>query len=267
LYFGGTLGYSGLEHHQVCGEGLVEIGELVMAAVTDDPVFDVFAQPSFYKNTEDIRRGLEIARPTINKAAADFNTEILYWSCKSIDMWNSTLPLPTVDSFKGVTMRAWNPTLGDLIAALGATPVVIPYAEKYTALATGVVQANACAPMGLIETKDYEVAKYYNLWPLQPCIYVPFVNLDAFNGLPKDLQDIVTEAAQETEAGLWKAYLEGHDKAMAEANKVATVIEPTSEELDKERKIAEENIWKPWREKAGSEANALMDNIIKALGY
>jgi len=268
IYLAGTLGYSVFEHHRVTGEGFIEIGEGTSAAATEEPVFGVFSQVSLYQSRQDIDRAWEYVIGDLEKAAAKFNTKILWGVCKGYDQWNSTVALPTVDSFKGVKMRAWNPVLASWIEAMGGTPLVIPYAERYTSLATGVVQANACAPLSIIDTKDFEVTDYYNLWPLQPIIYVAFMNLDAYNKLPADLQDLIMEEARIAADKLRLTYDSREKAAMDQLGEVGVeIIEPAPEELAKMRKITEEKIWASWRGEAGPEANALLDRVIEFLGY
>jgi len=268
IYLAGTLGYTGFEHHRVAGQGFLEIGETTTAAVTEEPVFGVFSQVSLYQSMSDIAKAWDFVIDDLDKAAARFNTKILFGVCKGYDQWNSTVPLPTVDSFKGVKIRAWNPILAAWIEAMGGEPMVIPYAERYTSLATGVVQANACAPISIIDTKDYEVTDYYNLWPLQPIIYLGVVNLDAYNKLPADLQDILMEEARKANEKLQQDYIDGEKEVMGKLKELGIeIIEPAPEEMAKMRKITEEQIWSSWREEAGPEANALLDRVIEFLGY
>jgi TRAP-type C4-dicarboxylate transport system substrate-binding protein len=268
FYVAGTLGYSGFEHHRVTGDGLLEIGETTAAAITEEPLFGIFSQPMLYKNLGDAMKAWDLVKEDLNKAAAKFNTKILMATTRSPDMWNSNKPLPTVESFKGTKLRAWNPVLSDWVAAMGGTPQVIPYAERHQSLATGVVEGNAAAPISVLDTKDYEVAKYYCLWPLQPPFYITFVNLDSYNSLPKNLQDILMDEAKKSEMKLWEKYIMAAKSELEDLKKVGvTIVEPSEQELEKARAITAEQIWKPWREKAGPEATALLNRVTKALGY
>jgi TRAP-type C4-dicarboxylate transport system substrate-binding protein len=268
FYVAGTLGYSGFEHHRVVGDGLLEIGETTAAAITEEPLFGILSQPMLFNDITDAKKAWELIKNDLNESAKNFNAKILMATTRSPDMWNTTKPLPTVESFKGTKLRAWNPILSDWVEAMGGTPQVIPYAERHQSLATGVVEGNAAAPISVLDTKDYEVAKYYCLWPLQPPFYITFINIDFYNSLPKNLQEIIFEEAKKSEEKLWKKYMDASKTEMLDLKNLGVkIVAPSLEELKKARQITEEKIWKPWREKAGPEATALLDRVKKALGY
>ncbi len=263
-----ALGYSGFTHHRVAGEGLIEMGEAISAAAREVGVFGVFSHVLLFENAEDSIIGWDIAKPLLDKGAASFNTKLLAAVMRPLDVIHSTKkPFPTLDSMKGIKIRAWNDLIASWLTEIGAVPVVIPYAERYTALATGVVDANFASPVSQIDTKDYEVAPWTNLWPVTVPIYTTFVNLDAFNALPKDLQDILLEEGAKMEADV-RAELLG--TAQPSLDKLegfgVTIVEVAPAELEKGR-LAGELVQARWLETAGPEANELIIKVKEALGY
>jgi TRAP-type C4-dicarboxylate transport system substrate-binding protein len=115
-------------------------------------------------------------------------------------------PIKSFDDFKKLKIRAVG-AYGKMMRALGASPVVVAYAEIYTSLATNVI--DGWAGSNLIEfydSKAFEVAKY--LYPIQisglqsaPII----INKMAWQGLPDDLKAIL-EAANVTFAANMRAH-------------------------------------------------------------
>ena len=146
--------------------------------------------------------------------------------------------------------------------------MVIPYAERYTSLATGVVEGNFASPVSQVDTKDYEVCKYTNLWPISVPIYSTFVNRDAFNALPSKLQNILTEETEKMEAEVRQELLvPGAEAKLEELAKFGvTIVDVAPAELEVARQ-AGEIVWKEWQQEAGSEATAVMQKIIQTLGY
>ena len=70
----------------------------------------------------------------------------------------------------------------------------VPVGEMYTALATGTIDAaHWGGPYNFHVLKIHEVAKYYLMPPLLGQITNDiFINMDEWNALPPDLQEIVT---------------------------------------------------------------------------
>ena len=109
----------------------------------------------------------------------------------------SPKPIKSVDEWDGIKIRSFGFS-GDLWKAFGASIVSVPPGEMYTALATGTIDAAHWAgPHEFHAMKTDEVAKYYLLPPIIGLIANEiFVNMDKWNELPEDLQEIVTVAAK-----------------------------------------------------------------------
>ncbi len=116
------------------------------------------------------------------------------------DEWGATMSrdeLKRLSDFQGVKIRSFG--LGaEIWKAHGASIVTIPGEEQYTALSTGVIDAsNWGSPYGFVAQKLQEVAKFY----LGPSLIAfdmedMFMNMNAFNDLPKDLQEVMTLATR-----------------------------------------------------------------------
>jgi len=119
------------------------------------------------------------------------------------DIWaplylTTTEPVITLDDLRKLKIRAVG-GCADYLGRLGVTTVVVAYEELYTAVATGTIEG-ILGP-GLAEfydLKSYEFAKYIVtptfIGAVMGADYI--VNMDAWNSLPEDLQQIVLGAAQ-----------------------------------------------------------------------
>ena len=107
----------------------------------------------------------------------------------------ATLPLDNPDRIKGKKIRALG-QFGDYVAALGGTPVNIPLAEVYMGLKLGTIEGFVSGVQFLHSQKWNEVTKHFVLNP--SCSLWSnniLINLDAFNALPKDIQQIIDQYA------------------------------------------------------------------------
>ncbi len=106
-------------------------------------------------------------------------------------------PIKSAD-LKGFNIRV-SPMYLQVIKGLGGNPVVIPPTEVYAALERNVVDGYCWPSVGIGDWGWQKQTKYV----VDPGFYqVPnplLMNLKTWNGLPKKLQDLLTEAAAESE--------------------------------------------------------------------
>ena len=146
----------------------------------------------------------------------------------------------SIADIKGLKARAYG-SHASLLEELGATVIWVPFAELYTALSTGVIEAAGNPSISeYTDLKLYEVADYVILPPLMPNFMVSvFVNLDSWKALPEDLQAIVTSAAMDASILCNQKYMYGDQRGreIMEAAGVEFVTLPP-EDVVKMREVA-----------------------------
>ena len=104
----------------------------------------------------------------------------------------------SMEDIKGLKMRI--PGLGgDVISRAGGVSVTISGGELYTAMQTGVIDAlEWVSPYNDIAFGFHQVAKYYYYpgWHEPGPTLEAFVNKDAWEALPRDLQAMIEVATQ-----------------------------------------------------------------------
>ena len=104
----------------------------------------------------------------------------------------------TLDDLKGLKMRI--PGLGgEVLSRLGGTPVSLPGGEIFSSLKSGAIDATEwVGPYNDLAFGLYKAAKhyYYPGWHEPGTTLECFINQDAFDALPKDLQTIVLTASK-----------------------------------------------------------------------
>lgn len=181
---------------------------------------------------------------------------------------NSKRPIRTPADMKGLKIRTMTiPMHMEIMKAFGASPTPIAWAEVYTALQTGVVDGQQ-NPVPIIETgKLYEVQKYMTVTNHIYTPYVWVINNEWFLSLPKEYQEIITDAAKTAlVAGRGiNRILEATDKGLPLMSKHMQVYTPTPAELEEFRKVGVtaamsfiENTYK-------TEGKQLADQYLKAI--
>lgn len=114
---------------------------------------------------------------------------------------NNRGPIRKPEDVAGLRMRTNNSiALNELFALLKANPQQLPVAELYTALETGVVNAQD-HPINITQSfKFYEVQKYLSLTQHSYSILAIAMNLNKFNSLTAEQQKIIQNVASKATA-------------------------------------------------------------------
>lgn len=122
----------------------------------------------------------------------------------------------TLEDMRGMQFRCPPGPLSDSIKALGATPVVIPLPEVYTAMERGMVEGTTMPFEALVAFKLHEVVDYHIALDLSCGMNVTAVNLKVWNSLPPDVQKVFEDLSP------WAQEL--LNNAANEADKVAISV-------------------------------------------
>ena len=268
IFPGGMLGFSSFTHHRVVGDGLLDMGTTMSAAMIDAPEFETLSHTLLFTSREDGQTAWDIALPDLQAAAErDFNSRVLGATMAEFDHMLSRAPLPTAASFQGQKFRAWQKQLACWFEEMGATPMVIPYHEAYTAMATGVVGGNSGGLRAALDVKLYEVNDYVSSgWTPNIPFYVTLVNDKSWNALPADLQQILAEEADKYFAATTDAYWSTWQDNMQQLVDLGMEkIDVAPAEFDKGRAAARV-CWDRWMAGTTPEASALMNRILDGIG-
>jgi tripartite ATP-independent transporter DctP family solute receptor len=111
---------------------------------------------------------------------------------------NKARPITQPDDLKGLKIRVMdNPIQIATYRRLGAAPTAMSIAEVYTALQQGVVDGQENPLANIYTTRFYEVQKYVSLTGMQYDPMFVVMNPKFFQGLSKEHQDAIAEAAAE----------------------------------------------------------------------
>ncbi|WP_198432060.1 TRAP transporter substrate-binding protein [Marinomonas sp. BSi20584] len=136
------------------------------------------------------------------------------------NMTNSRGPIRTPADVKGLRMRVnGSKALNDMFNLLDANPTQIPVSELYTALETGVVDAQD-HPIGVtLSFKFYEVQKYLSLTQHAYSPLAFTMNLKSFNKLSPANQKIITQVAKDAVDMQRKLSIDKEDSMIADLEK------------------------------------------------
>jgi len=265
---GGALGYKGPELLKVVRDGLVPVSDILVSGVAgDEPMLEVVTLPFLVQSFEEARLLNQIARPYFDKVVEEkWNQKILYntpWPAAGF--W-AKKELNALEDMKGLKTRTYDKNGALVMEALDATPYPLPFSEVYSSLATGVIDSVLTSTPTAVDAKFWEVLDYYAPVNVTTAANIVTVNLDEFNKLDQETQDILIDLGKEMEEEMWAmvAELDKEMEAIVNENGIVT-LEP-SEELLSDLGVITEKIRAEWLENAPAEAKEIVEKFNQEVG-
>lgn len=102
-------------------------------------------------------------------------------------------PLKTMEDFKGMKIRAPGRYVGEVVKALGGTPVGLPLGDVYEALERGQIDGMAMNWAIIPSYKFQEVTKYNLETPVYQNAIMVLMRQASYDALPADLKKIIDD--------------------------------------------------------------------------
>ena len=211
------------------------------------------------------RGGLDMLR----EAYAKYNVYPVGVSWWGLEALVSKKPVRSTDDFKGVKIRTPQGMFAEIMTKYGASVVVVPGGEVYSALDKGVVDMADWATesmnfrMGFFEVAKTSVRIGHSM-PVQEFA----VNVDKWKALPDDLKAIVSSCVREwTWDQIQRIAVEDTQAVANIRGKGGTAGAMPDAEIAKMRALAEKT-WEEWSKKTPLAKKAYDSQLawVKALG-
>ena len=182
----------------------VRTGAADIAAITpnfnsfDEPKLGAVEIPFLFNNLDAHRYAVPKLEPLYAEILENqFNQKLMCLHNYTGMALISVRPVKTLDDWDGLLVQAISPVIASMIESLGGSAVTgVPYTDSYSMLEKGTVDAVITAPAAMRIFALPDVAKYMTAAYMTPAIHGFSINLDSWNKLPKDIQDILLEEAK-----------------------------------------------------------------------
>jgi TRAP-type C4-dicarboxylate transport system substrate-binding protein len=178
-------------------------------------------------------------------------------------------PIRTIADWKGKKIRVYGADTSNITRSLSGVPVNIAFGELYTALEKKTVDGAITSATNAEPMKFFEVSKVINYWFLAGASSEWLVvNQKAWDGLPKDLQQVVLDSLKEVrfEDKEWEDAKAFEERALKRFPEIGmTVVNPSKEEIEKARQLSRA-AWDTWLSRSGPDGKRGMEQALKALG-
>jgi TRAP-type C4-dicarboxylate transport system substrate-binding protein len=155
------LGLTGFELVRVVRSGLVDIGDVLPTYVAGDvPIVEGVDLPGLFKDFETSVKGHIAFMPALKKHEDKLGGVVLGAYLWPHQVIFSRKPVRTPADLKGLKVRVYGTAQTEFARALGMEPVSLAFAETYTALERGTVDAGFTGTYSGWGVKWFEVTKY-----------------------------------------------------------------------------------------------------------
>ena len=147
--------------------GVIDLNRISMAPFNGlIPETAILSLPYLFRSTEHMHNVLdsEIGQQILDTFTAHDLVALAYYDPGARSFYNNKKPVTSIEDLKGMKFRViQSDVFVDMVAALGANAVPMPYGEVYSAIETGVIEGAENNWPSYESSGHYEVAKFYTL--------------------------------------------------------------------------------------------------------
>ncbi len=199
-FWGGALG-KGPQHFTLVSEGAVDV-ILTYPWYTPSKVpLQCFEYTFPFGPTDpwivyQAKRDIIAEFPDFTNNLAKYNIKNLFQVAPTVYTMLTTVPINTIADLEGLKIGVIGGYFGRWMEPVGISPVIVPGYERYTMLETGILDGTMDPTAFTHGLMNWEQAPYLLenkiITPAWICLWI---NMDSWNSLPKDIQDILEEVS------------------------------------------------------------------------
>jgi tripartite ATP-independent transporter DctP family solute receptor len=157
--------------------------------------------PFLFTSTAHRRRSLDgpIGEELLASLSASDVVGLCFYDAGARSIYTSRQPVRTPADMKGLKMRVQtSPVMIEVMQALGARPIPIPYAQVRAQLAVGTIDGAENNIVSYAASRHHEIAKVYSLTEHAAPPAVVIFSKQVWDRLPADDRQLIRQAARES---------------------------------------------------------------------
>ncbi len=208
--------------------GAVDINRTNVALIGSFiPTVNVLAMPFLFRSIDHLQRVLDgaIGNEILSSLQSAGLIGLTFYDSGARSLYNSVRPVRNLADMKGLRIRVQQSALMmEMVKALGAEPVALPYGQVLTALSTKLLDGAENNWPSYVTTDHFRHAAYYTLTEHTMSPEVLVMSRKAWDSLTPDDQKIFLQAAQESKQFMRKKWKELEDRSRSKAESAGSFI-------------------------------------------
>ncbi len=191
------------------------------------PTVNVLAMPFLFRSIDHLQHVLDgpIGNEILTSLQSAGLVGLTFYDSGARSLYNSVRPVRSLADMKGLRIRVQQSELMiEMVKALGAEPVALPYGQVLTALSTKLLDGAENNWPSYVTTDHFKHATYYTLTEHTMSPEVLVMSRKAWDSLTADDQKIFLQAAQESKMFMRKRWKELEDRSRRMAENAGSSI-------------------------------------------
>lgn len=201
----------------------IRFGQIHGAAMTGHGIGSLYSParvleiPFLFRNYEEVDYVRAQMMPEIRAGFRKNDYELLGWMEVGFIRFFSRTPINSMDDLKKRRIWLWqgDPLGAAFFTASNIAPVPLPITEVFTSLSTGLIDTVIAPPLGAIALQWFTKTPYMTEVPMADGIGGLVVSSKFYNGLPKDLQELLLRTGNETSEKLLAETRKDNEKSLS----------------------------------------------------
>ena len=191
------------------------------------PEANILALPFLFRSIEHLHKVLE--GPVGDDILASFEPHgfvgLAFYDSGARSIYNAVRPIRALADLKGLRLRVQQSALMvDMIRALGAEPIELPYGQVLTGLSTKLIDGAENNWPSYVSTDHYTVARHYTLTEHTMSPEVLVMSSRAWQALSPEEHGIFRQAAKESSRFMREQWKTWETRAQSQAEKAGNTI-------------------------------------------
>jgi tripartite ATP-independent transporter DctP family solute receptor len=208
--------------------GAIDLNRTNVALIgTFVPAMNVLAMPFLFRSIEHQQKVLDgpIGNEILDSFEAYGFVGLAFYDSGARSIYNSVRPIRSIADIRGLRLRVQQSELmSDMIRALGAEPVALPYGQVLTGLATKLIDGAENNWPSFVTTNHYKYAGYYTLTEHTMSPEVLIMSQKAWASLSSEDRKIFREAAIRSSQFMREKWKDLEDQSQQRAKAAGVII-------------------------------------------
>jgi TRAP-type C4-dicarboxylate transport system substrate-binding protein len=178
---------------------------------------EFFTYPFIFEDAEHFRRAVNADGGIFDMLVPLYEARniklVNYYHKGALHLFHRDRFLNTPEAYEGQRLRSLGPAISALLTALGANPLSVPVGEVEAAIERKVIDGLTTNCAAHLSRGWAEGLKYATYMDMSQGGEGLGINMDFYNSLPEDLQQVINDAADEMAEAEWTAMINDDEVA------------------------------------------------------
>jgi tripartite ATP-independent transporter DctP family solute receptor len=208
--------------------GAIDLNRTNVALIgTFVPATNVLAMPFLFRSIEHLQKVLDgpIGTEILNSFEPYGFVGLTFYDSGARSIYNNVRPVRSLADMKGMRIRVQQSALmSEMIKALGAEPIELPYGQVLTSLSTHLVDGAENNWPSFVTTGHYKYAGFYTLTRHTMSPEVLVMSLKAWQSLTPEDQRLFREAAAKSSQFMHEKWKDLEEKSRQQAVAAGVIV-------------------------------------------